>query len=263
MQSITRFVPDPKMMAAPSLKKKRIDQVLVEKQMVPSRERARQLIMAGSVYVNSVRVDKAGTLVSDVEVEIRDKGIPYVSRGGLKLEHAIKEFNLSPEGKVILDAGASTGGFTDCLLQKGAIKVYAVDVGYGQLAWKLFNDPRVVRIEKTNIRYLTEESVPERVDWITVDLSFISVTLVLERLLDFLKPLGEMIILIKPQFEVGKGEVGRGGIVKDPELHSQAVHKIRDFGARLGLSSHGVVESPIQGQKGNKEFLIHFIRKDF
>jgi 23S rRNA (cytidine1920-2'-O)/16S rRNA (cytidine1409-2'-O)-methyltransferase len=245
------------MMTASPLKKKRLDQFLVEKQMVPSREKARQLIMAGSVYVNGIRMDKAGTLVSDVEVEVRSKGIPYVGRGGVKLEHAIKEFNLSPEGKTVLDAGASTGGFTDCLLQKGAIKVYAVDVGYGQLAWKLFNDPRVVRIEKTNIRYLSPEAVPERVDWVTVDLSFISVTLVLERLLEFLKPEGEMIILIKPQFEVGKGEVGKGGIVKDPELHNKVVNNVRDFSARLGLSTHGVVESPILGQKGNKEFLIH------
>ncbi|MFI5303290.1 MAG: TlyA family RNA methyltransferase [Nitrospiria bacterium] len=241
--------------------KKRLDQFLVEKKLVSSRERARQLIMAGSVYINGTKMDKAGALVADSEVVIKGKGIPYVSRGGMKMEQALKEFNLSPNGKIVLDAGASTGGFTDCLLQNGAIKVYAVDVGYGQLAWTLFNDPRVIRIERTNIRYLARHQVAEMVDWVVADLSFISVTLVLEHLLSFLNPGGELILLIKPQFEVGKGEVGRGGIVKDEKLHLKAVSKVRDFGTGLGLFCGGVVESPILGQKGNREFLIHF-RKD-
>ncbi|MBI1822876.1 MAG: TlyA family RNA methyltransferase [Nitrospirae bacterium] len=240
------------------MSKKRLDLYLVEKNFVASREKAQQLIMAGSVYINGRMIDKAGALVSEPEIVIKEKGSPYVSRGGVKLEHALNAFNLSVSGKVALDAGASTGGFTDCLIQKGAVKVYAVDVGYGQLAWKLFNHPDVVRIERTNIRYLKSEEIPEKADLITVDLSFISATLVLENLLGFLKPQGEMIVLIKPQFEVGKGLVGKGGIVKDPLLHDLAVQKVKDFGIRLGLSSAGIVESPILGQKGNKEFLIHF-----
>lgn len=238
--------------------KRRLDQFLVEKKLVPSREKARQLIMAGSVFINGRKIDKAGAMVADSEVEIRGSQIPYVSRGGVKLEHALKEFKLSPEGKTVLDAGASTGGFTDCLLQKGARRVYAVDVGYGQLAWKLFNDSRVVRIERTNIRHLDPDKIPEKVDWVTADLSFISVTLVLGRLLCFLKPVGDLILLIKPQFEVGKGEVGRGGIVREPDLHQKAVNKVEGFGKELGLFSAEMVDSPILGQKGNKEFLIHF-----
>jgi 23S rRNA (cytidine1920-2'-O)/16S rRNA (cytidine1409-2'-O)-methyltransferase len=231
---------------------------MVEKNLVPSREKARQLIMAGSVYIDGRMIDKAGALVSESEIVIKESGSRYVGRGGLKLEHALKEFNLSIHGKVALDAGASTGGFTDCLLQNGATKVYAVDVGYGQLAWKLFNHPDVIRIERTNVRYLKTEAIPQKVDLITVDLSFISLTLVLEHLLEFLKPGGEMVLLIKPQFEVGKSEVGKGGIVKNPLLHESAVQKIRELGMRLRLFSAGVVESPILGQKGNKEFLIHF-----
>lgn len=231
---------------------------MVEKNLVPSREKARQLIMAGSVYIDGRMIDKAGALVSESEIVIKESGSRYVGRGGLKLEHALKEFNLSVAGKVVLDAGASTGGFTDCLLQSGATKVYAVDVGYGQLAWKLFNHPDVIRIERTNIRYLKTEAIPQKVDLITVDLSFISLTLVLEHLLEFLKTGGDMVLLIKPQFEVGKSEVGKGGIVKNPLLHESAIQKIRELGIRLGLNSSGVVESPILGQKGNKEFLIHF-----
>jgi 23S rRNA (cytidine1920-2'-O)/16S rRNA (cytidine1409-2'-O)-methyltransferase len=245
-------------MTSTTLSKKRLDLYMVEKNLVPSREKARQLIMAGSVYIDGRMIDKAGALVSESEIVIKESGSRYVGRGGLKLEHALKEFNLSVAGKVVLDAGASTGGFTDCLLQSGATKVYAVDVGYGQLAWKLFNHPDVIRIERTNIRYLKTEAIPQKVDLITVDLSFISLTLVLEHLLEFLKTGGDMVLLIKPQFEVGKSEVGKGGIVKNPLLHESAIQKIRELGIRLGLNSSGVVESPILGQKGNKEFLIHF-----
>ncbi|MHB8482524.1 MAG: TlyA family RNA methyltransferase [Nitrospiria bacterium] len=238
-------------------KKKRVDQVLVENHLAPSREKARQLIMAGVVYIKGSRVDKPGALILPFEIEIKGKGNPYVSRGGLKLEHALNAFCVSPLNKTVLDAGASTGGFTDCLLQKGAAKVYAVDVGYGQLAWKLHQDSRVVRIERVNVRYLDPEQIGEKVDLVVMDLSFISLTLILEHLLKFLKPHGDMIALIKPQFEVGKGEVGRGGIVKEGELHRKAVQKIEGFSGALGLQSLGIVESPILGQKGNKEFLIH------
>ncbi|MBI1821045.1 MAG: TlyA family RNA methyltransferase [Nitrospirae bacterium] len=241
-------------------KKKRLDQLLVENHLVPSREKARQLIMAGAVYIKGSRVDKPGTLIFPSEIEIRGKVIPYVSRGGVKLEQALTAFNVSPQKKTVLDAGASTGGFTDCLLQKGAVKVYAVDVGYGQLAWKLQKDPRVVRIERVNVRYLEREKIGEKVDLVVIDLSFISLTLVLEHLSKFLKPDGEMIALIKPQFEVGKGEVGKGGIVRDEKLRQKAVQKIEKFSADLGFQSAGVVESPILGQKGNKEFLIHLKR---
>ena len=245
------------MKALDTPKKKRLDQLLVENHLVPSREKARQLIMAGAVYIKGSRVDKPGALILPSEIEIKGKSNPYVSRGGAKLEHALNVFGVSPQNKTVLDAGASTGGFTDCLLQKGAAKVYAVDVGYGQLAWKLQTNIRVVRIERVNVRYLKPEQIGEKVDLVVIDLSFISLTLILEHLLKLLKPHGDMIALIKPQFEVGKGEVGRGGIVKDGELHQKAVRKIEEFSAGLGLQSLGIVESPVLGQKGNKEFLIH------
>ena len=238
--------------------KKRIDLLMVEEKLAPSRERARQMIMAGAVFVGGVRVDKPGTLVSGKPVEVRGEDHPYVSRGGVKLEHALTRFGVSPSGCTALDAGASTGGFTDCLLKHGAKKVYAVDVGYGQLAWSLQQDPRVVRLERVNVRTLAFDRVGEKTDLITADLSFISLTLVLKNLLNFLKVGGDLIALIKPQFEAGKGAVGRGGIVRDPDLHRAVIDKILLFGASIGLSPAGVETSPILGQKGNKEFLVHF-----
>lgn len=238
--------------------KERLDKILVDKGLVQSRERARALIMAGKVMVNGRKVDKAGEMVpADADIALAGEDIPYVSRGGLKLEKALDEFNIDVAGKVTMDVGASTGGFTDCLLQRGALKVFAVDVGYGQLDLKLRNDPRVVNIERQNIRYLERELIPEPVDIATIDASFISLTKVLPKVSEFLKDGGELIALIKPQFEVGKGEVGKGGVVRDEAKQLAVVEKIKDFCTELGFSIIGVVESPILGPKGNKEFLIY------
>ena len=240
------------------IRKERLDKLLVEKGMVQSRERARALIMEGRVTVGGHAVEKAGTLVNiDAPVQVQGEALPYVSRGGLKLEAALKAFEVDPGGKVVMDVGASTGGFTDCVLQKGAKKVYAVDVGYGQLAWKLQKDPRVINLERHNIRYLKKEAVTEEADLILVDTSFISMEKFLSHLAGFLKKGGDLLCLIKPQFEVGKGEVGKGGVVKDSRLHRRVVDGISQFSRGLGLSVQGVVESPLLGPKGNKEFFIH------
>ncbi|MEK7851041.1 MAG: TlyA family RNA methyltransferase, partial [Deltaproteobacteria bacterium] len=207
------------------------------------------------------KVEKAGEMVlADADIVLAGEDIPYVSRGGLKLEKALNEFNIDVTGKVAMDVGASTGGFTDCLLQRGAAKVYAIDVGYGQLDLKLRNDQRVVNIERQNIRYLERESIPEQVDIATIDASFISLTKVIPKVLEFLKGTGELIALIKPQFEVGKGEVGKGGVVRDEAKQTAVVENIRFFCEEIGLTVIGVVESPITGPKGNREFLI-YIRK--
>lgn len=226
--------------------------------MVQSRERAKAVIMEGKVTVNGQRIEKPGTLVKvDAPIEIRGEDLPYVSRGGLKLEAALMAFDVDPEGKVVIDVGASTGGFTDCVLQKGAKKVYAIDVGYGQLAWKLQRDPRVINLERRNIRTLKREEVSEEADLILVDTSFISVEKFLPHLLTFLKQGGEILCLIKPQFEVGKGEVGKGGVVRDAKLHQKVVDRISQFCRELGLGVGEVIESPLLGPKGNKEFFIH------
>ncbi len=226
--------------------------------MVQSRERAKVLIMEGKVTVEGQKIEKPGTLVKvDAPLQIRGENLPYVSRGGLKLEAALMAFDVDPKGKVVIDVGASTGGFTDCVLQRGAKKVYAIDVGYGQLAWKLQRDPRVVNLERRNIRTLKREEVSEEADLILVDTSFISVEKFLPHLLKFLKEGGEVLCLIKPQFEVGKGEVGKGGVVRDARLHQKVVHRISQFSRGLGLDVGGVVESPLLGPKGNKEFFIH------
>jgi 23S rRNA (cytidine1920-2'-O)/16S rRNA (cytidine1409-2'-O)-methyltransferase len=219
------------------------------------------LIMAGLVYVNGQRVDKAGTRVLlEAEIEVRGEACPYVSRGGLKLEHALKEFEVTVDGLVCADTGASTGGFTDCLLQHGAAKVYAIDVGHGQLHWRLRQDPRVVVMEGVNARYLKPEDLPEAVDLATIDVSFISLTKVLPAVVELVKPGGQIIALIKPQFEVGPREVGKGGVVRDPALHRRVVEKIKNFATGLELTILGVTESPILGPAGNKEFLIHLKR---
>jgi 23S rRNA (cytidine1920-2'-O)/16S rRNA (cytidine1409-2'-O)-methyltransferase len=219
------------------------------------------MILAGSVVIGDRTVDKPGTLVSDEDaVRIRGELSPYVSRGGQKLEGALDSFGISPAGKVVLDIGASTGGFTDCLLQRGAGCVHALDVGYGQLAWTLRQDARVVCHERTNIRHVKPEAFPEPFDLITIDVSFISLTLVLPVAVTLLGSTGEVVALIKPQFEVGKGEVGKKGVVRDPEKHRSVVEKIEKFAVKIGLAPSGVIESPLQGPMGNKEFLIHLKR---
>jgi 23S rRNA (cytidine1920-2'-O)/16S rRNA (cytidine1409-2'-O)-methyltransferase len=243
--------------------KERIDKLLIEKRIVQSRERARSLIMEGRVIVEDRTIDKPGTKV-DVEAQLQIRGgdLPYVSRGGVKLEGALNAFGVHPSGMVVMDVGASTGGFTDCVLQKGARKVYAVDVGYGQLAWKLRKDPRVVNLERRNIRYLKREEVEKEVDLILIDTSFISIEKYLPHLLGFLRKGGTIISLIKPQFEVGKGEVGKGGVVKDPALHQKVIERISQFSRGLGLKVLRVIESSLLGPKGNKEFFIYLKKVD-
>lgn len=236
----------------------RLDQLLLKKGITESREKARALIIEGKVLVKGVKVEKPGSMVDEnSEVTLCGETIPYVSRGGLKLEHAIKHFSIDIKDKVAMDVGASTGGFTDCLLQHGAKRVYSIDVGYGQIAWKLRTDRRVIVIERTNIRYMEKERIPEPVEIATVDVSFISLKLVIPKVLEFLKTDGEIIALIKPQFEVGKGEVEKGGIVRSNEKRQKAVKDIKNFFESLSLKVIGVVESPIKGQKGNIEYLIY------
>jgi 23S rRNA (cytidine1920-2'-O)/16S rRNA (cytidine1409-2'-O)-methyltransferase len=243
--------------------KDRLDKLLVEKGGVPSRERARALILAGKVTVESQTIDKPGTQIDvEAQVQLRGEDQPYVSRGGIKLEGALDTFEIDPKEMVIMDVGASTGGFTDCVLQRGARKVYAVDVGYGQLAWKLQKDPRVVNLERRNIRYLKSEEIGEEMDMILIDTSFISIEKFLSHLLPFLKKGGLIVGLIKPQFEVGKGEVGKGGVVRDVTLHQKVIKRISEFSRGLGLKVLGVTDSPILGPKGNKEFFIYLRKED-
>jgi 23S rRNA (cytidine1920-2'-O)/16S rRNA (cytidine1409-2'-O)-methyltransferase len=234
----------------------------MERGLAPSRERAKALIMAGQVVVDDHLADKAGLMV-DVEAEIRLKGepMPYVSRGGLKLAEGLDVFGIDVTGLAAIDVGASTGGFTDCLLQRGARVVIAVDVGYGQLAWKLREDPRVVNLEKTNIRYLEPETLPEIPELAVIDASFISLDKVLPQTLRLIKDGGTIVALIKPQFEVGKGQVGKGGVVRDEKKHAEVVASITALAESLGLAVLGVCDSPILGPKGNKEFLIHLKKK--
>jgi len=238
--------------------KERLDRLLVERGIVKSRERAKALIMAGKVVVNGRVVDKAGALIPpDSSIEVKGEDIPYVSRGGLKLETAIKEFGLDVSGFVCLDIGASTGGFTDCLLKHGARRVYAVDVGRGQLDWSLRRDERVISIERFNARYLTEKEVPEKVDLITVDVSFISLKKILPVVKRFLKPDGKVVALIKPQFELSKREVDRWrGVIKDPELHRRAIESVLSFSRSVGLYPEKITVAKPRGPKGNREFLV-------
>jgi len=237
--------------------KQRLDKLMVERGMVPSRERAQSLIMAGQVVVGDHAVDKAGQQVAvDVDIRIKGEVLPYVSRGGLKLRRALDEFAIDVSGLVAIDVGASTGGFTDCLLQAGAARVFAVDVGYGQLAWSLQQDPRVVSMEKVNIRYLTPDLLDVVPEIAVIDASFISLGKVLPATIRLVKPGGRIIALIKPQFEVGKGEVGKGGIVRDPAGHEKAIQGVRLSAEELGLKVTGLCDSPITGADGNREFLI-------
>ncbi len=241
--------------------KKRLDVELVDRGLVQSRERAKVVIMEGLVYVNEQKSDKAGTPVKeDDRIEVRGETLRYVSRGGKKLEKAMQVFPVVLEGCTCMDIGASTGGFTDCMLQNGAVKVYAVDVGYGQLAWSLRTDERVVNLERTNIRYITEEQVPQPVDFISVDVSFISLTLVLPVAHRLLKDGAQMVCLVKPQFEAGKDKVGKKGVVRDPQIHREVIRKVIDCAAELGFWVRGLDFSPIKGPEGNIEYLL-FLQK--
>jgi 23S rRNA (cytidine1920-2'-O)/16S rRNA (cytidine1409-2'-O)-methyltransferase len=239
-------------------KRERLDKLLVKRGLVQGREEGRGKILAGNVLVDDRPVTKAGTLVDEnATIRLRSKISPYASRGGTKLETALQEFDIDVNGKTVLDVGASTGGFTDCLLAHGAAKVYAVDVGYGQLDWKLRNDPRVVVYEKTNIRYVAPGDLPAPADLATLDVSFISLKLVLPPVKALLISGGEVVALIKPQFEVGKGHVGKGGVVRSTDEHRRVIEEIKAKSAALDFLVRGVVESPLLGPKGNKEFFIH------
>lgn len=237
--------------------KKRLDQLVFERGLSESRERAKTTIMAGLVFVNGQRSDKPGTPVSeDAKIEIHGEAIPFVSRGGFKLDKALKVFPVDPAGMHCIDCGASTGGFTDVLLQHGAEMVYAVDVGYGQLAWKLREDPRVVCMERTNVRYINSEQIPELLDLAVMDVSFISIKLILPALKSILKPSGDIICLIKPQFEAGKEKVGKKGVVRDSSVHQEVIENILDFCKDNQLVCCGLDYSPIRGPEGNIEFLL-------
>jgi 23S rRNA (cytidine1920-2'-O)/16S rRNA (cytidine1409-2'-O)-methyltransferase len=236
--------------------RQRLDLILVERGLVESREKARALILAGQVLVDGQKLDKAGHAISpEARIELLESP-RYVGRGGLKLEAALDHFGIQVAGKVCLDIGSSTGGFTDCLLQRGAARVYAIDVGTGQLDWKLRNDPRVVVEEQVNARYLTRAEVPEQIALTVCDVSFISITMILPALENLLAENGEMIILVKPQFELEREQVGKGGIIRDPRLHQQACHRVRDAVQRLGFQTD-IIPSPVLGAEGNQEFLLY------
>ena len=235
--------------------------MLTEKNMFPSREKAKASIMAGLVYVDGQRIDKPGTPVDDnAEITVREALCPYVSRGGLKLEKALELFHFTLDGAVAVDIGASTSGFTDCMLQKGARKVFAIDVGYGQLDWKLRNDPRVVNMEKVNIRYLDMDTVDKDIDFISIDVSFISLKLVFPVAAQLLAETGSLVCLVKPQFEAGRSQVGKKGIVRDPAVHREVIENVAGYAADNGLYCHGLTYSPVTGTKGNIEYLM-FLRK--
>ena len=242
--------------------KERLDVLLVCQGLAASREKAKAIIMSGNVLVNGQREDKAGTMI-DVKAEITVKGgqLKYVSRGGLKLEKAMSHFDLTLEGRVCMDVGASTGGFTDCMLQNGAVKVYSVDVGHGQLDWKLRNDPRVVCMEKTNIRYVTPEQIEEPAAFVSIDVSFISLTKVLPPVRELMTEDGEIVCLIKPQFEAGREKVGKKGVVRDPKVHEEVIEKVIDFAATVGMESRELEFSPIKGPEGNIEYLLHLLKR--
>ncbi len=241
----------------------RLDQYIHQQGLTPSRERARALIMAGLVYINNEKADKAGTNVPEgAAVEIRGKDLAYVSRGGLKLEKAMESFPIQLEGTVCMDIGASTGGFTDCMLQNGAQKVYAVDVGYGQLAWKLRCDERVVVMERTNIRHVTKEQVPEPLDFFSVDVSFISIKLVLPVMEKLAAENAKAVCLVKPQFEAGREKVGKKGVVREAETHREVLEKAVGYALENGFSVEGVAYSPIKGPEGNIEFLLFCVKAE-
>ncbi|MDF2523870.1 MAG: hemolysin [Clostridiales bacterium] len=244
------------------MEKERLDIILVDRGYFPTREKARGSIMAGVVFVNNEKVDKSGTkFAADCSIEIKENINPYVSRGGLKLEKAIKTFNLDLNGKTAIDIGASTGGFTDCMLKNGAIKVFAIDVGYGQLAWELRNDPRVVCMERTNIRYVKPEDLKTYADFASIDVAFISLKKVIPVAYQLISPQGEMVCLIKPQFEAGREKVEKHGVVRDPAVHEAVICNIISFSIETGFSIQGLSFSPIKGPEGNIEYLL-YISKD-
>ena len=241
--------------------KERLDVLLVKRNLAVSREKAKAVIMAGEVYVDGQKEDKAGSMFQDsVHIEVRGNTLPYVSRGGLKLEKAMTHFGVSLEGKVCLDVGASTGGFTDCMLQNGAKRVYAVDVGHGQLDWMLRNDPRVVCMEKTNIRYVVPDDIGEQADFSSIDVSFISLTKVLLPVRELLGDRGEIVFLIKPQFEAGREKVGKKGVVRDPAVHLEVIDKVIDYAKSISFEILNLEFSPIKGPEGNIEYLL-YLRK--
>ena len=240
------------------MKKVRIDQLIFDMGLAPSRERAKTTVMAGNVFVDGQRVDKPGTAVSpESNIEVRGETLKYVSRGGLKLEKALQVFEFDPTGMTCIDCGASTGGFTDVLLQNGAKKVYAVDVGYGQLAWSLRNDERVINMERTNVRYVNHEQIPEVLDLAVMDLAFISVRLVLPAVRELLKENGDILCLVKPQFEAGKEKVGKKGVVRDKSTHLEVLKGFLEFAPAEGFTVMGLSFSPIRGPEGNIEYLLH------
>ena len=243
--------------------KKRLDVLLTEKGLVESRSKAQAVIMAGQVYVDGQKADKPGVSYEEtVEIEVRGESCPYVSRGGLKLEKALRDFGVDPTGFVCSDSGASTGGFTDCLLQQGASKVFAIDVGYGQLDWKIRSDPRVVVMERTNIRYVTPEDLGEPLDLSVIDVSFISLKIVLPAIKALLKPTGQVLCLIKPQFEAGREKVGKKGVVREPETHKQVLDDFVELANSLNFTILGLTFSPVKGPEGNIEFLGHLTLAD-
>lgn len=244
--------------------KERLDVLLVRQGLAESREKAKAVIMAGCVYVNDQKEDKAGAMFDETKslIEVRGSTLRYVSRGGLKLEKAIAQFGVMLEGKICMDIGASTGGFTDCMLQNGALKVYSVDVGHGQLAWKLRNDARVVCMEKTNFRYMVPEDIEDSLDFASVDVSFISLDKILGPVHSLLKPNAQMVCLIKPQFEAGKEKVGKKGVVRDPQVHMEVIETVFAVALEKGFSIQNLDFSPIRGPEGNIEYLMHLIRAD-
>ncbi|HIS65028.1 MAG TPA: TlyA family RNA methyltransferase [Candidatus Avoscillospira avistercoris] len=242
--------------------KERLDVLLVSRGLAETRTKAQAIIMSGDVYVGGQKADKPGMSYEDtVEIEVRGQACPYVSRGGLKLEKALRDFGVDPTGYVCSDSGASTGGFTDCLLQQGAAKVFAIDVGYGQLAWKIRQDPRVVCMERTNIRYVQPEDLGEPLDLSVVDVSFISLKIVLPAIARLLKPTGQVLCLIKPQFEAGKEKVGKKGVVRDPAVHQEVLEHFVALADELGFTIRNLTFSPVKGPEGNIEFLGHLSRE--
>lgn len=240
------------------IKKERLDVMLVNRGLAPSREKAKAIIMSGIVYVDDNKEDKAGTVFPDtVNIEVRGNTLKFVSRGGLKLEKAMKEFDISLDNTICMDVGSSTGGFTDCMLQSGAVKVYSVDVGHGQLAWKLRNDERVVCMEKTNIRYVTEDDIADKLDFSSIDVSFISLTKVLLPVKALLKDDGRIVCLIKPQFEAGREKVGKKGVVRDKKVHEEVIEMVVDYAREIELYPLALTFSPVKGPEGNIEYLLY------